>query len=570
MSSAKAAFSRSRAARMPSRKGSVMVDLTAIRLEIGRAASTSACLRASGEQVVGLADSPDESHVQCLLGGDPLGREQHPGGVLAAEEKWHQVGGGCLGGDAERGEGALEAGRGGHEGQVGEPEDRGTDAQPDAVDRADQRLGEGRQRVEQTEEAVSAGDEVGVGSALMHFEQVGAGAETAAASGEHHDGDRRVVRGIQEGVGRRVVERFVESVKSLGPVQGDGADPVGVTDLQRHVGQTRTCSSCGVGVVHYGRLVTSGGADPGRTRVWRPAWPCPVGGVLRQQRHGGADPTYRVDDDGRHWRGIRTPLGPATLMIRSEAGAGEVHAAAWGPGAAWALESVPDLLGARDDWNGFEARHPILIEARRRHPHARLGRSGLVLEALVPAIIEQKVTGQEAFAGFRMLVHRFGERAPGPGIELKLWVQPAAEKLRAIPSWEWLRMHIDPARSRTIVRVAGVADALERIAQVDPVEADRRLQSLPGVGEWTSAEVRQRALGDPDAVSFGDYHVAKDVGWALAGREFDDAELTDFLEPWRPQRGRVPALLGMAGLRRPRHGARMAPRTHLPARVTRT
>ena len=89
------------------------------------------------------------------------------------------------------------------------------------------------------------------------------------------------------------------------------------------------------------------------------------------------------------------------------------------------------------------------------------------------------------------------------------------------------------------------------------------------MGEWTSAEVRQRALGDPDAVSFGDYHVAKDVGWALTGTPFDDEEMRAYLEPWRPHRGRVPLLIGLAGLHRPRRGPRMAPRTHLPARVTR-
>ncbi|CAN5413482.1 hypothetical protein BH09ACT12_BH09ACT12_15210 [soil metagenome] len=165
-----------------------------------------------------------------------------------------------------------------------------------------------------------------------------------------------------------------------------------------------------------------------------------------------------------------------------------------------------------------------------------------------------------------MLVHRFGERAPGPGVERKLWVQPAADVLRTIPSWEWLRMHIDPARSRTIVTTARVAGTLERLTTLTPHEVDRRLRSLPGIGVWTSAEVRSRAFGDPDAVSFGDYHIAKDVGWALTGTPFDDDEMAAFLEPYRPQRGRVPALLAAGGLRRPRHGPRMAPRTHLPSR----
>ncbi|MFC6285076.1 DNA-3-methyladenine glycosylase family protein [Nocardioides sp. GCM10027113] len=307
-------------------------------------------------------------------------------------------------------------------------------------------------------------------------------------------------------------------------------------------------------------------AAPRHDRVWRPDWPCPVGRILRIHRRGAGDPTYRIDAAGRHWRGIRTPEGPATLVVEERHSEGAVHASAWGPGAVWALESVPDLLGAADDPSGFEPRHPLLVELLRHHPHWRLGRSGLVMEALVPAIIEQKVTGQEAFAGFRQLVYRFGERAPGPADEVNLWLQPTPETLRAIPSWEWLRLHIDPARSRPIVVAARVADSLERCAALPADEADRRLQSLPGIGVWTSAEVRQRALGDPDAVSFGDYHVAKDVGYALTGEPVDDEGLAELLEPWRPHRGRVTALVGISGIHRPRRGPRMAPRTHLPAR----
>jgi hypothetical protein len=316
--------------------------------------------------------------------------------------------------------------------------------------------------------------------------------------------------------------------------------------------------------------MTSSAADPGSTRVWRPGWACPVGRVLRVHRRGAGDPTYRIDGAGRHWRGLRTPQGPATLMVRDRPSLGEVHARAWGPGADWALASLPDLLGAGDDVSGFEPRHPVLVDAWRRHSDHRIGRSGLVMEALLPAILEQKVTGQEAFAGFRMLVHRHGERAPGPGEEVRLWLQPTPAQLRAVPSWAWLQMHVDPARSRAVVTAARVAESLERTVGLPSDEVDRRLRSLPGIGVWTSAEVRQRAHGDADAVSFGDYHVAKDVGWALTGSPFDDAELEAFLEPWRPHRGRVPALVGAAGLHRPRHGARMAPRNHLPARVTRT
>jgi 3-methyladenine DNA glycosylase/8-oxoguanine DNA glycosylase len=300
-------------------------------------------------------------------------------------------------------------------------------------------------------------------------------------------------------------------------------------------------------------------------RTWRPSWPCPVGQVLGAARRGAGDPTYVVESGPggvSHWRAFRTPDGSARLQVTARPAHGEVEARAWGPGAGWALEALPAMLGALDDPSGFAPRHPVLVEAHRRHAHLRIGRTGLVFEALLPAVLEQKVTGQEAFAGFRRLVRRHGEPAPGEGPVLFLQPEPAV--VAAIPSWEWLDLHVDPARSRTIVAAASRAPALERIVGDDVATADRKLQSLPGVGVWTSAEVRARALGDADAVSFGDYHVAKDIGWALTGAAVDDAALATLLEPWRPHRLRVQVLVFVAGLGKPRRGPRMGPRRHLP------
>ena len=299
------------------------------------------------------------------------------------------------------------------------------------------------------------------------------------------------------------------------------------------------------------------------TREWRPDWPCPVGEIWGHWRKGAGDPTYRIDR-GRHWRGIGTPLGPATLSVQPLDDRGVIVAEAWGEGAEWVLDQLPAMLGADDDLSGFVPRHPQLTQVVREHPNWRLGRGNLVWQALLPAVIEQKVTGQEAFGGFRRLVHFHGERAPGPGPDLYLWVAPGPEVVRMIASWQWLKLHIDPARSRTLVRCAQVADALERTLHVPLDQADARLRSIAGIGVWTSAEVRFRAHGDADAVSFGDYHIAKEIGHALLGHDIDDAQLADLLEPYRPHRHRVQALLGMRRWRE-RHGPRMAPRTHLPA-----
>ena len=116
--------------------------------------------------------------------------------------------------------------------------------------------------------------------------------------------------------------------------------------------------------------------------------------------------------------------------------------------------------------------------------------------------------------------------------------------------------------------VCRVAPSLERLVDAPPEDFDRRLRSVRGIGVWTSAEVRQRALGDPDAVSFGDYHLANHVGWALFGHDITDDEMAVALEPYRPQRERAAALACAGGQTRPRRGPRMSVPTHLPTRAT--
>jgi 3-methyladenine DNA glycosylase/8-oxoguanine DNA glycosylase len=229
---------------------------------------------------------------------------------------------------------------------------------------------------------------------------------------------------------------------------------------------------------------------------------------------GRGDPTFRRESDGTFWRGIRTPQGAATLCLGLVAGSA-IEATAWGPGAQWALGSVPAMLGDLDDVSDFVAHHRQVAEAARRFSGWRVPRTGLVLEALIPSIIAQKVTGQEASGSYRTLVRRFGERAPGEGGVRGLWVAPSARGWALIPSWEWLRAGVDGARSASAVRAAGAAGRLEQCVELTPSQAQRRLQAVPGIGVWTAAEVRHTALGDSDAVSFGDYHVAKDIGWAL-------------------------------------------------------
>jgi 3-methyladenine DNA glycosylase/8-oxoguanine DNA glycosylase len=300
-------------------------------------------------------------------------------------------------------------------------------------------------------------------------------------------------------------------------------------------------------------------------RLWTPGRPLNLLAVVGGLHRGHGDPTYVHDPDGTIWRGIRTPEGVSTLRLAVVAG-GDIQATAWGPGAGWVLESVPAMLGDLDDASGFVAHHPQVAEAARRFSGWRVPRTGLVLESLIPAVIAQKVTGHEASTSYRTLVHRYGERAPGEGAARGLWIAPSARGWALIPSWEWLRAGVDGARSAAAIRAARAAGRLEQCPDLTRDEAEKRLRAIPGIGVWTAAEVRHTALGDPDAVSFGDYHVAKDIGWALTGREVDDEGLAELLEPYAGHRYRVQGLLKLAGSGRPRHAPRRSAPTHLPAR----
>jgi len=286
--------------------------------------------------------------------------------------------------------------------------------------------------------------------------------------------------------------------------------------------------------------------------------------TLRPLVRGNGDRTIRLAPR-RAWWSTRTSDGPATVAIRHVED--RVTAEAFGPGAERALARVPRLIGiatasyetSLPGSNGAMA-HPVVSELRRRHPGVRIPRSEAVLDALIPAILEQKVTGTEARRAWHGLVRRYGEPAPGPA-EVGLRLTPAPEVLARLPYYAYHPFGIERRRADLIRYVAGHAAAFEAIVDLPFADADTRLRSVPGIGPWTSAEVAVRALGDPDAVSVGDYHLPGLVGWALAGeRRADDARMLELLEPYRGQRALVVKLLEASGLGPARRGPRLSVR----------
>jgi 3-methyladenine DNA glycosylase/8-oxoguanine DNA glycosylase len=269
--------------------------------------------------------------------------------------------------------------------------------------------------------------------------------------------------------------------------------------------------------------------------------------------HGRSDPTIRYAADGI-WRATRTPDGPATIHLAVEADGCTATAQTWGPGGDWLLDRAPAMCGALDSLDGFEpALHPAVARLARRMPGMRLCRTERVFDALVPAILEQKVTGREARRAWAGLVRGFGEPAPGP---VDLMIAPAPSRLRTITTTTWHRLGVERKRAETVRRVATVAHRLEMTFDGD--ELRRRLLAIPGVGPWTAAEVAIVALGDPDAVSVGDYHLPHAVTWTLAGEpRGDDARMLELLAPFAGHRGRVVRLIEAGGTTAPRRGPRM-------------
>lgn len=314
--------------------------------------------------------------------------------------------------------------------------------------------------------------------------------------------------------------------------------------------------------------------------------------TLRPLRHGAGDPSVRLMADGG-WLAFNTPRGSATLALTQRPD-GEVVAHAWGAGAEWAINSVPELCGAGDEDDGVDLRrHPAVAHAAARFPGLRLTRSNRVLDALVPVVLEQEITATEALGAWQQLVRQHGEHAPGPAVRegfgvvgegsgvggerlrvqgsvvpRGLRVSPTAAAWAAMPSWDFRQAGITQRRWNVVQQAASRQVQLERTLRLGRggPEVDRVLRALPGIGVWTSALIRQRAHGDPDAPAFGDAHISRGVCWVLAKELLPAAEaderMTELLQPWAGQRQRVVALLLAAGAEAPRRGPRASIPTH--------
>lgn len=281
--------------------------------------------------------------------------------------------------------------------------------------------------------------------------------------------------------------------------------------------------------------------------------------TLSVLRFGRSDPTTALADD-RFVRATLTPEGPGTLLVRWHTGsglvgAGSIDAQAWGPGADWLLARVDQLVGAFDDGQVDPRGHPVLARAIRNHPLLRIGASGTLYHDLLPVILGQRITAVEAIAQWRRLVEALGQPAPGPFPGLRL--PPSPRSVVDRPTWWYHPLGVEGRRAETLREVARRAHHLWEWAELPAYRCAEQLVLLPGVGQWTIGCVLATALGEPDAVAVGDYHIKNTVAYALAGEpRGTDERMLELLEPYRGQRGRVVRLLQLDGHHAPAFGPR--------------
>lgn len=270
---------------------------------------------------------------------------------------------------------------------------------------------------------------------------------------------------------------------------------------------------------------------------------------LRTLRAGVDDPTWAFTDDGV-WHAMQTPEGPATLHLAEQDD--EIVARAWGDGAHWLLDRVPEFIGMHDPLEGFEpGHHPRVAALVREHPGFRLPRGLDLMESLVWVVAAQ---GKSSFIGhraFRQLVQARGVAAPGPK---DLLVLPEARALVSIPNYELHTHGFEQDRADLLRRIVASAGTLvERF--VEGIDATRSvLVAIDGLDVGSVELALLRMFGAPDATPTGDQRRAAHVGELLADDpRIDDDRMLELLEPFTGHRGRVIRLAEAAATTWQRH-----------------
>jgi 3-methyladenine DNA glycosylase/8-oxoguanine DNA glycosylase len=275
------------------------------------------------------------------------------------------------------------------------------------------------------------------------------------------------------------------------------------------------------------------------------------------------DPSFRVFGRDTVAFATNTPHGAASARFvhRGDTLAVDV----WGDGGAHVLARAGTLAGLHDQPLGFVPEHRALASLVRRFAGLRLTAGADPIGIAMHAVFGQRITSGEARQSWWRFVRRYGDVAPGP---LELITPPRAEVVARLCRNDLLRVGLDLHRSRALMALAHEADRLR--ATADDVErVTARLRTLPGIGPWTIGLVRHLAYGDARAVPLDDWHIGRDICFALSGEERgNDGRMLELLAPFAGNEGRVWRLISAAGIHHPRRAAGRAPNPLLAGMMT--
>jgi AraC family transcriptional regulator of adaptative response / DNA-3-methyladenine glycosylase II len=254
-----------------------------------------------------------------------------------------------------------------------------------------------------------------------------------------------------------------------------------------------------------------------------------------------AIPGIEVGDASSYRRSMRLARGQGTVELSVDDGAGGVHAV-------FALDDLRDLTSAIarcrhllnldadplavDDALGAD---PLLRPLVASAPGLRVPGSVDGFELAVRAVVGQQVSvaGARTVAG--ALVRAAGEPLREARGELT-HTFPSPDALASLARRTPAAFAMPASRRRTLAALAEAvaAEQIDLAPGADPLELQRALLAMPGVGPWTAGYIAMRALGDPDAFIASDLGVRR--GIARLGEPDDVRAIVARAERWRPWR----------------------------------
>ena len=252
-----------------------------------------------------------------------------------------------------------------------------------------------------------------------------------------------------------------------------------------------------------------------------------------------AVPCVEEGDPSFYRRALSLPHGRATVAVRApEAGQRYVTATL-------VLEDLRDLTTAvkrvrqlfdldadPDAVSEVLAADPLLARAVTARPGLRVPGHVDGDELAIRAVLGQQVS----VAGARALAGRLTASYGQPLAHAEGGVTRAFPTPAALASLRPEALPMPASRARCLVRLAEAlaAGEIDLRPGADRERASARLLALPGLGPWTAAYIRMRAMGDPDAFPAGDLGLQRAL--ERAGLPAGPGAALALGERWRPYR----------------------------------